>query len=60
MLFNCCDVCGNLFALKHASSRSRNHHEAITELSYYCPVCSTLVKILRRESQEEYEKNPFM
>ena len=60
MLFNCCDVCGTLFALKRASSTSRNLKEGITERSYYCPTCGIPVKILRRETQEEYEKNGFL
>jgi hypothetical protein len=59
MLFNCCDRCGILFAVKSASSTSRNTKEGITERCYNCPNCGYIVTILKRESQEEYEENPF-
>ena len=61
MLFNCCDGCGTMFVLKRYTNASRDIKANITELTYHCPnpTCLRSVIILKRETQEDFEKNLY-
>ena len=54
MLFNCCDKCGTLHALKNRLGSSRDINADITSDTYRCPNCCREVVILKKETQEEF------